>query len=158
MRGVGGDFLTKMGIKTVPHPPYGPDLAPSDFCLFPKLRGCRYETTEEMNVAVTKVIDMLTQEDFHEALQKLFEHYKCITAGEEYFERDLSFMCVLSIKVTIRKSLETYLMILVYIYIYIYILFLELLPRLLLKLSLLTAILFLFLFLRGFFFFCSPYT
>ena len=45
-----------MGIKTVRHPPYSPDLAPSDFWLFPKLRGCRYETTEEMKEAVTKVI------------------------------------------------------------------------------------------------------
>ena len=35
------DYLTKMVIKTVPHPPYSPDLAPCDFCLFPKLRGCR---------------------------------------------------------------------------------------------------------------------
>ena len=51
------DYLTKMGIKTVPQPPYSPDLAPCDFWLFPKLRGCRYETTE----AVTKVIDTLTQ-------------------------------------------------------------------------------------------------
>ena len=56
------DYLTKMGIKTFPHPPYSPDLAPCDFCLFPKLRGCRYETIEEMKEAVTKVIDMLTQE------------------------------------------------------------------------------------------------
>ena len=40
------DYLTKMGIKTVPQPPYRPDLAPCDFCLFPKLRGCRYETIE----------------------------------------------------------------------------------------------------------------
>ena len=30
------DYLTKMGIKTVPHPPYSPDLAPCDFWLFPK--------------------------------------------------------------------------------------------------------------------------
>ena len=37
-----------------------------DFCLFPKLRGCRYETIE-MKEAVTKVIDTLTQEDFHGA-------------------------------------------------------------------------------------------
>ena len=36
------DYLTKMGIKTVTHPPYSPDLAPCDFWLFPKLRGCRY--------------------------------------------------------------------------------------------------------------------
>ena len=32
------DYLTKMGIKTVPHPPYSPDLAPCDSCLFPKLK------------------------------------------------------------------------------------------------------------------------
>ena len=36
------DYLTKMGIKTVPQPPYSQDLAPCDFCLFLKLRGCRY--------------------------------------------------------------------------------------------------------------------
>ena len=65
------DYLTKMGIKTVPHPPYSPDLAPCDFCLFlklkEKLRGCRFETIEEMKEALTKVIDTHTQEDFHEA-------------------------------------------------------------------------------------------
>ena len=102
-------YLTKKGIKAVPHPPYSPDLAPCDFWLFPKLkgnlRGCCYETTEEMKEAVTKVIDTLTQEDFHEAFQKLFEWYnKCIAAGGDYFEGDLSFMCVLPIKVPIRKK------------------------------------------------------
>ena len=58
------DYLTKMGIKTVAHPPYSPYLAFCDFCLFPKLRGCRYETIEDMKETVTKVIDMLKQEDF----------------------------------------------------------------------------------------------
>ena len=78
-----------MGIKTVSHPPYNPDLASCDFCLFPKLRGCRYETIEEMKEAVTKVIDTLTQEDFDVALQKLLERYnKCIAAGEDYIEED----------------------------------------------------------------------
>ena len=42
------DYLTKMGIKTVSHPPYSPDLAPCDFWLFPKLRSGRYETIEEI--------------------------------------------------------------------------------------------------------------
>ena len=77
-----------MCIKAVPQPPYSPDLAPCDFCLFPKPRGCRSETIEEMKEAVTKVIDTLTQEDFHGAFQKLFERYKWIAAGENYFERD----------------------------------------------------------------------
>ena len=78
-----------MGINTVCHSPYSPDLAPCDFWLFHKLRGCRYETIDGMKEAVTKVIDMLTQEDFHGAYQKLLERYnKCIAAGGVYFEGD----------------------------------------------------------------------
>ena len=78
-----------MGIKTVPQPPYNLDLAPCDFWLFPKLRGCLYETIEEMKKAGTKVIDKLTQEDFHGAFQKLLEQYnKCIASGGDYFEGD----------------------------------------------------------------------
>ena len=67
-----------MGIKTVPLPPYSRDLAPSDFWLFPMLRGCRYET-----------INTLTQVVFHVALQMLLERYnKYIAAGGDYFEGD----------------------------------------------------------------------
>ena len=78
-----------MGIKTVPQAPYSLDLAPCDFWLFPKLRGCRYETIEEMKKAVTKVIDTLVQEDFDGAFEKLLERYnKCIAAGGDYFEGD----------------------------------------------------------------------
>ena len=81
------DYLTKMGIKTVSHPPYSPDLAPCNFLLLLNLRGCRYETIEEMKEVVTKVIDTLTQEDFHGALKKLLEWYKkWIAAGGDYFE------------------------------------------------------------------------
>ena len=42
-----------------------------------------------MKEAVTKVIDTLTQEDFHEAFHKLFERYnKGIAAEGDYFEVD----------------------------------------------------------------------
>ena len=84
-----------MGIKTVPHPFYSPDVAPCDFWLFLKLRGCRYETIEEMKEAVTKVIDTLTQGDFHRAFQKLFPVFP------------------INICAHMKKRLETYLMILV---------------------------------------------
>ena len=60
-----------MGIKSVPQRPYSPDLAPCDFWLFPKLRGCRYETIEEMKEAVMKVTDTHTQEDFDGVFQKV---------------------------------------------------------------------------------------
>ena len=78
-----------MGIKTVPQLPYSPDLAPCDFWLFPKLRGCRYETIEEMKETVTKVIDTFIQEDLHGAFQKFLERYNNrIAAGGDYFEGD----------------------------------------------------------------------
>ena len=90
------DYLTKMGIKTLPRSRYSPDVVPSDFWLFPKLTGCRYETIEEMKEAVTKVIARL---------RKLLKRCnKCIADGGDYFEGDWSFMCVRSIKVHIRKK------------------------------------------------------
>ena len=56
-----------------------------------------------MKKAVTKVIDMLTQEDFHGVFQKLLERYnKCIAAGGDYFEGNKSFMCY-----TINKNPHT---------------------------------------------------
>ena len=79
-----------MSIKTVPQPPYSPDVGPCDFWLFAKPTGCRHETIEAvMKEAVTKVIDTLTQEVFHGASQKLLERYnKCIGSGGDYFEGD----------------------------------------------------------------------
>ena len=78
-----------MGIQTVPQPPYSLDPTLCDFWLFSMFRGCRYEIIEEMKEAVTKVIDTLTQEDFHGALPKLLEWYnKCIAAGRDYFKGD----------------------------------------------------------------------
>ena len=42
-----------------------------------------------MKDAVTKVIDTLTQEDFHVDIQKLLERYnKSIAIGGDYFEGD----------------------------------------------------------------------
>ena len=52
-----------------------------------------------MKEAVTKVIDTLTQEDFHGAFQNLLERYnECIADGGEYFEGD---------SCTINKSAHT---------------------------------------------------
>ena len=75
-----------------------------------------------MKEAVTKIIDTLTHEDFYGAFQELFERYnKCIVAGGDYFEGEWSFICVLSIKVSIRKKSGNLLKEYIYIYIYIYI-------------------------------------
>jgi histone-lysine N-methyltransferase SETMAR len=36
-------FLAGKGISAMAHPPYSPDLAPADFCLFPKLKSVLIE-------------------------------------------------------------------------------------------------------------------
>ena len=95
-----------MGIKTVPHRTYSPDLASCDFWLFRKLGDCRYETIEEMKEAVTKVIDTLIQEDFYWDFQKLLQ-------PEEITSKRTWVSCVLSLKCPYEKSLETFSMILV---------------------------------------------
>ena len=112
------DYLTKMGSRQFLNLPIVQTLFPVTQLFF-KLRGGRYETTEKMKEAVTKVIDILTQEDFDGAFQKLLERYqKCIAAGGDYFEGGLEFhVC------TINKSAHTKnvwkLAPRIYIYIYI---------------------------------------
>ena len=86
-------YLTEMGVKTVPHPPYSPDLAPCDYWMFPrlkeKLRGRRFEDVEEMKEAVTEALDTFTLEDYQRAFKKWLERYnKCIELGGSYFEGD----------------------------------------------------------------------
>ena len=108
------DYLTKMAIKTVPQPSHSPDLAPYDFWLFPKLRVCRYETIEEMKEAMTKVIDTLTQEDFHGPSRSCWNNTTSALQPEEITSKGNRVSCVYyQQKCPYEKSLETYLIILV---------------------------------------------
>ena len=49
---------TEYGFKILPHPPYSPDMAPSDFYLFPKLkshlRGTQYGSNQCMIEAINE--------------------------------------------------------------------------------------------------------
>ena len=81
---------------------YSPDLAPSDFWLFPKLRDGHYERIEEMKEAVTKVIDTLTQEDFDGASRSCWIGTKVHCSRRRLLRRGLEFhVC------TISKSAHT---------------------------------------------------
>ena len=61
-----------------------------------------------MKEAATKVIDALTQEDFHGAFQKLLERYnKCIAVGGDYFEGGLEFhVCTINKSTHTKKALK----------------------------------------------------
>ena len=101
-----------MGIKTVPHPPYSPDL-----------RGCYYQTIKEMKEAVMKVIDTLTRE-LPWGLPEVAGMVQQVHCSQRrLLQRGLEFMCVLSIKAPIRKksgNLFNDPRVYIYIYIYIY--------------------------------------
>ena len=97
-------YSTKMDTKTVPHSPYSPDLASCDFWLFPKLRGCRYETIEEMKAAVTKV---LTRSHKRTSIGPCRSCWNGITSAlqpEEITLKGTRVSCVLLIKVPIQKK------------------------------------------------------
>jgi len=66
--------LTDNNMAVVPHPPYSPDLAPSDFFLFTKLKmklkGRRFQTLEEIQ-AVSGRPEHATRKRLPRMLQKL---------------------------------------------------------------------------------------
>jgi hypothetical protein len=67
-------FLAKDKMAVIPQPPYSPDLATCDFFQFPKmkfkLKGRRFDTTEEIQAESQTVLDTLTEKDFQGVLQK----------------------------------------------------------------------------------------
>ena len=50
------EAVEQNGYELIPHPAYSPDLAPSDFFLFPNLKkdihGCHFRSEEEVVTAV----------------------------------------------------------------------------------------------------------
>ena len=109
------DYLTKMAIKTVPQPPYSPDLASCDFWLFPKLRGYRHEIIEEIKEAVTKVIDNAHTRRLPWGLSEVVGTVQQMHCSlRRLLRRDLVFhVCTINKSCHTKKSPETYLMILV---------------------------------------------
>jgi hypothetical protein len=86
---VSADFMATSGMKRAPHPPYSPDLAPSDFFLFGyvkgKLTGYRAGSAAELLLRINEILAEITQETlnavFHEWIQRL---QKCIDIDGEY--------------------------------------------------------------------------
>ena len=79
-------------LEELPHPAYSPDLAPSDFYLFPNLkkdkRGRQFNSNEELKVWAENWLQNQPESWYLEAFQKLRERYeKCIRLDGEYVEK-----------------------------------------------------------------------
>ena len=84
--------LDRLGLRTLPHPPYSPDLAPSDFFLFPKLKdylkGNRYETDEDVKNAVLSWCRDKTADFFADGIQQVVLRWRlCIERDGDYVEK-----------------------------------------------------------------------
>jgi transposase len=73
------------------HPPYSPDLAPSDYHLFTKmvwLANQCFKTNEELMDGVNNWLGTLAVPFCDEGLQKLVRRYdKCLNLGGNYVEK-----------------------------------------------------------------------
>jgi histone-lysine N-methyltransferase SETMAR len=85
------DFLAAKGVKTVPHPPYSPDLAPADFFLFLKVKAelaGQTLTQETFKKSWEGVVRSIAKEDFAAAFRRWMERCeKCIRVGSNYVEK-----------------------------------------------------------------------
>jgi transposase len=86
-------FLTSKNITVMPHPLYSPDLAPCDLFLFPKmklrLKGRRFDTTEQIDAESQEVIDTHIFENFQGCIKSWVTRWgRCIRAQGYYFEGD----------------------------------------------------------------------
>jgi histone-lysine N-methyltransferase SETMAR len=83
---------TDCGLEILSHPRYSPDLAPSDFSLFPKLktklRGGCFGSNEGVMEAVNEFFEDQNIEFYFEGLNKLEHRWvKCIDVEGDYIEK-----------------------------------------------------------------------
>ena len=86
-------YLTKHQTSFVPHPPCSPDLAPAEFFLFPKLKtslkGCHFQTIQEIQENAIRELRAITGSVFQEAFQQWKKYWECCIASRgDYFEGD----------------------------------------------------------------------
>ena len=85
------DVLEGNGLARLPHPPYSPDLAPSDFFLFGylkmRLEGRDFNSDEELFMEASKVLQAIPntvlRDVYHEWIRRL---EKCVELGGGYVE------------------------------------------------------------------------
>jgi hypothetical protein len=86
-------YLAKHQTSVVPHPPYSPDLAPTDFFLFPKLKttskGHCFLAVEEIKENAIRELCTVTESAFQEVFQQWKKYWEwCIASRGDYFEGD----------------------------------------------------------------------
>ena len=85
-------FLAKINMTVIPHPPHSPDLVPCNFFLFPRMKGQmkgkHFADVSKVKKKTLEVLNNISTEEFQKCLQQWEKRYKCIESKGEYFEGD----------------------------------------------------------------------
>lgn len=82
-------YLNQVGITIIDHPPYSPDLAPSDFWLFDTIKQqlSDHTTVESLKRQITSIVENIPKEQYLKTLKKWLERLDlCIKNDGHYFE------------------------------------------------------------------------
>ena len=87
------EFLATKQITVLEHPVYSPDLAPSDFFLFPKikeiLKGRHFDDIDDISSNTTAALKAIPQNQFQNCFEEWTRRWhRCIVSQGEYFEGD----------------------------------------------------------------------
>ena len=87
------DAVERNGYELIPHPAYLPDLAPSNFFLFPNLikdiRGLHFRSDGEVMTAVEEWVNGKDPDFFSSGLMALEHRWsKCITLEGNYIGKE----------------------------------------------------------------------
>ena len=83
--------LQELGFELLPHPPYSPDLAPSDFFLFSDLKrmlaGKKFCADEEVIEEIEAYFEAKDKSYYKNGIEKLYDRYnRCIAREGNYIE------------------------------------------------------------------------
>ena len=104
---------TKCGCEVLPYPPYSPDLALSDFYLFPKLktnfRGRNFGSNDGVIDAVNEWLGDQDEDFYFEGISKLEQRWrKCTKMKGDYIEKIMANFSFLGIpKYTRPRTFHT---------------------------------------------------
>jgi hypothetical protein len=92
--------LKNLHYELLGHPPYFPDLAPSDFCLFSKLKiflaGQRFSSNQEAIAAVERYFADLTKNHYRDGIMALEHRWnKCISVKGNCVENKTNFEIII---------------------------------------------------------------
>lgn len=84
--------VAEFGLKRTPHPPFSPDIAPSDFFLFgyltDKLRGQRFTSFEDLQERIIEIFNSIPHETLKNVFQTWIDRCNWVSMHEgEYFNK-----------------------------------------------------------------------